>query len=137
MIHAVVSILLLTGGASAAGPTAAAPVRILPREDAERDGRRTLGQFPKNLGRSFVGVFAKDNLFPALAGAAATGAAFGFDHGAQSAFGGRAPSLSAAASNNSIVLQNANRTCPCPRCRPSRSSGGTSRRSSSRPSPCC
>ena len=92
MLHAVVSVLLLSS------VPAAAPVRVLPREDVERDGRRTLGQFPKNLGRSFVGVFAKDNLFPLLIGTAATGAAFGFDHGAQSAFGGRAPSLSAAAS---------------------------------------
>jgi len=98
LIHAVVSILLLTGGASAAGPSVAAPVRILPREDAERDGHRTLGQFPKNLGRSFVGVFAKDNLFPVLVGTAATGAAFRLDHGAESALGGRAPNLSSAAS---------------------------------------
>ena len=103
MLHGVVSVLLLTADPSAAAPsvaapTAAAPVRVLPREDPERDGRRTLGQLPKNLGRSFVGVFAKDNLFPALVGTAATGAAFVFDHGAQSALGGRAPSLSAAAS---------------------------------------
>ena len=99
MLHAIVSVLLLTGGGpSAAGPSVSAPVRILPREDAERDGRRTLGQFPKNLGRSFVGVFAKDNLFPVLVGTAATGAAFRFDHGAESALGGRAPGLSSAAS---------------------------------------
>src|SRR4029079_6914963 len=93
-----VPLLPLPGGASAAGPSVAAPVRILPREDAERDGRRTLGQFPKNLGRSFVGVFAKDNLFPVLVGTAATGAGFGFDRGAQSTLGGRAPSFSSASS---------------------------------------
>jgi membrane-associated phospholipid phosphatase len=102
LLHAVVSVLLLTGGPSAAGPSAvpaaAAPVSVFPREDAERDGRRTLGQLPRNLGRSFVGVFAKDNLFPVLVGTAATGGAFRLDHGAQSALGGRAPGLSAGAS---------------------------------------
>jgi hypothetical protein len=43
--------------------------RFLPKEDLERDGRRTLGAFPKNLGRSFVGVFSRDNLGPLLIGA--------------------------------------------------------------------
>jgi membrane-associated phospholipid phosphatase len=72
--------------------------RFLPREDLDRDGRRTLGQFPKNLGRSFVGVFAKDNLVPFLAGTAATGAAFLTDSSAQAALKGQAPGLSGTAS---------------------------------------
>ena len=72
--------------------------RFLPREDIDRDGRRTLGQFPKNLGRSFIGVFAKDNLVPLLAGSAATGAAFLGDTSTQAALKGQAPSLSNTAS---------------------------------------
>lgn len=42
---------------------------------ADGDGRRTIGRLPANLGRSFVGVFNKDNLVPFLVGGAATGAA--------------------------------------------------------------
>src|SRR4029453_1994861 len=45
--------------------------RFLPKGGFEEDGRRTLGAFPKNLGRSFVGVFSKDSLAPFLIGAAA------------------------------------------------------------------
>jgi membrane-associated phospholipid phosphatase len=63
----------------------AAPVLILdlpaPSDDASGtaaavsdrppgDGRRTLGAFPKNLGRGFVGVFSRDNLTPFLVGSA-------------------------------------------------------------------
>ena len=92
MLHAVVSVLLL------ASVPDAAPARVLPREDAERDGRRTLGQLPRNLGRSFVGVFSRDNLFPVLVGSAAAGAAFRFDLRAESGLGGRAPGLSSGAS---------------------------------------
>lgn len=92
MLHAVVSVLLLTGG------PAADPARFLPREDAERDGRRTLGQLPRNLGRSFVGVFSRDNLFPVLVGTAATGTAFRFDLRAESGLAGRARGLSSRAS---------------------------------------
>jgi membrane-associated phospholipid phosphatase len=43
------------------------------------DGRRTLGAFPKNLGRSFVGVFSRDSLAPFLVGSAAALAAHGLD----------------------------------------------------------
>ena len=35
------------------------------------DGRRTMGAFPKNLGRNFVGVFSGQNLLPFAVGAAA------------------------------------------------------------------
>jgi membrane-associated phospholipid phosphatase len=72
--------------------------RFLPSEDPERDGRRTLGQLPKNFGRSFIGVFSKDNLFPLLAGAAATGSAYMLDSQAESRLRGQAPGLSHAAS---------------------------------------
>ena len=43
------------------------------------DGRRTLGAFPKNLGRNFVGVFSGPNLLPFAVGAAATVSASAFD----------------------------------------------------------
>ena len=38
------------------------------------DGRRALGRFVPNLGRNFVGVFARESLRPLLVGAALTGA---------------------------------------------------------------
>lgn len=72
--------------------------RFLPQEDLERDGRRTLGAFPKNLGRGIVGVFSRDSLGPLLVGGLATGAAFGLDGQSQSALRGQAGDLSAAAS---------------------------------------
>jgi membrane-associated phospholipid phosphatase len=72
--------------------------RFLPREDLERDGRRTLGQFPKNLGRSFVGVFAKDNLAPLLVGSAFAGSAYFVDSHTRDALRGQAPGVSGAAS---------------------------------------
>jgi membrane-associated phospholipid phosphatase len=99
-----VSALLLTcvpaGPASSADavPAVTGHTRALSYQDAERDGRRTLGQLPKNLGRSFVGVFSRDNLFPVLLGTAAAGAAFRFDSPAQSGLAGRAPGLSSGAS---------------------------------------
>ncbi len=60
---------------------------------ATGDGRRTLARLPQNLGRGIVGVFSFDSLLPVLVGAAATGAARGFDDhvafpdGANSDFG--------------------------------------------------
>ena len=62
--------------------------RFLPKDTTE-DGRRTLAAFPKNLGRSFVGVFSKDNLMPLVVGAAATGIGSRFDQTA-TALAGRA-----------------------------------------------
>ena len=73
--------------------------RFLPKEDLERDGRRTLGSFPKNLGRSFIGVFSKESLNPFLVGAGFAGSAFLVDSHAQSALQGRAPEISHAASS--------------------------------------
>jgi membrane-associated phospholipid phosphatase len=43
------------------------------------DGRRTMGAFPKNLGRNFVGVFSGQNLLPFAVGIAATTTASAFD----------------------------------------------------------
>jgi membrane-associated phospholipid phosphatase len=63
--------------------------RFLP-DAADRDGRRTLSAFPRNLGRSFVGVFAKDNLAPFMLGAAASAASFNADVRAQRFLSGRA-----------------------------------------------
>jgi membrane-associated phospholipid phosphatase len=45
----------------------------------EGDGRRTMGAFPKNLGRNFVGVFSGQNLLPFAVGAAATTFSTAFD----------------------------------------------------------
>jgi membrane-associated phospholipid phosphatase len=52
------------------------------------DGRRTLGAFPKNLGRTVVGVFSRQSLAPFLIGAAATASAAHFDTPAASAIMG-------------------------------------------------
>src|SRR5262245_10534784 len=57
--------------------------RFLPKEGFEEDGRRTLGAFPKNLGRSFVGVFSKQSLAPFLIGAAVTTTSSFMDGSAQ------------------------------------------------------
>src|SRR5262245_33892854 len=57
--------------------------RFLPKSGFEEDGRRTLGAFPKNLGRSFVGVFSKESLAPFLIGAGATATASFMDGSAQ------------------------------------------------------
>ncbi len=87
--------LMAPQGAKAQDATPPAPddlSRFLPKDTSE-DGRRTLGAFPRNLGRSFVGVFSKENLTPFVLGAAATGVGWRFDHTAQSAFAGRAEEL--------------------------------------------
>ncbi|HET7292118.1 MAG TPA: phosphatase PAP2 family protein [Vicinamibacteria bacterium] len=57
------------------------------------DGRRTLSQFAPNLGRNVVGVFARENLRPLLAGAAFTGIATRLDGGTARALRGRAEDL--------------------------------------------
>jgi membrane-associated phospholipid phosphatase len=56
------------------------------------DGRRTLGAFPKNLGRTVVGVFSRQSLAPFLVGAAATATAARFDSPTASAITGSCPS---------------------------------------------
>jgi membrane-associated phospholipid phosphatase len=63
--------------------------RFLPKDSSE-DGRRTLAAFPRNLGKSFVGVFTKDNLTPFVLGAAASGVGRRVDQTAQTAFEGSA-----------------------------------------------
>jgi membrane-associated phospholipid phosphatase len=59
---------VIIGGA----PKAPDLSRFLPKGGFEEDGRRTLSALPKNLGRSFVGVFSKESLVPLLIGAGAT-----------------------------------------------------------------
>lgn len=55
------------------------------------DGRRTMGAFPKNLGRSFVGVFSGQNLVPFAVGVAATTTASAFDRSTQNLLLGTCP----------------------------------------------
>lgn len=62
------------------------------------DGKRTLGAFPKNLGRSFIGVFSKNNVAPLLIGVTAAGASSAFDRQASAELMGQARGLSTAAS---------------------------------------
>jgi membrane-associated phospholipid phosphatase len=92
--------LVLVGALAAAAPAAAGqpltparehvgpPAPATPSEPrgtagankAERDdGRRTLGRFPANFGRSAVGVFHRDNLVPFAIGATATAIGSSFD----------------------------------------------------------
>jgi len=66
--------------------------------DFEGDGRRTLGQLPRNLGRSFVGIFSKDNALPLLVGATVAGSSHAYDGRARLGMGGFAPGISRAAS---------------------------------------
>jgi membrane-associated phospholipid phosphatase len=54
------------------------------------DGVRTMGAFPRNLGRGFVSVFGKDSLKPFLIGAAAAGISSSYDMGMKASFGGQA-----------------------------------------------
>jgi membrane-associated phospholipid phosphatase len=62
------------------GPPAPKAFDTRPLFDTPRgDGRRTMGAFPKNLGRNFVGVFSGPNLLPFAVGAAATATASAFD----------------------------------------------------------
>jgi len=58
--------------------------RFLPKDGYEEDGRRTLSALPKNLGRSFIGVFSKDNLGPLLIGGGAAVSSSFFDKSAVS-----------------------------------------------------
>ncbi len=63
------------------GPPAPKAFDSRPIFDTPRgDGRRTMGAFPKNLGRNFVGVFSGQNLLPFAVGAAAVTTASAFDY---------------------------------------------------------
>ena len=62
-----------------------------------------MAAFPKNLGRSFAGVFSKDNLTPFVLGAAASGVGWRFDHTARTAFEGSADQLGATAATLGII----------------------------------
>ena len=90
----VVSAVFLTGSARPCGaqgidpPEGPSPAKTFEAKplswDGPRDdGRRTMGAFPKNLGRNFVGVFSGQNLLPFAVGAAATAAASAFDGSSQ------------------------------------------------------
>jgi hypothetical protein len=68
-------------------PTGGDLSRFLPKDTFQDEGRRTMGAFGKNLGRNFVGVFAKDNLAPLLIGASVTGASSFLDQGVQTKYG--------------------------------------------------
>ena len=62
------------------GPPAPKAFDSRPLLDTPRgDGRRTMGAFPKNLGRNFVGVFSGQNLMPFAVGAAVVTTASAFD----------------------------------------------------------
>ncbi|HVR72291.1 MAG TPA: phosphatase PAP2 family protein [Vicinamibacteria bacterium] len=107
MTPVLVSLLLLAGPSttpadaqppSEAPPAVADLARFLPPEDLEHDGRRTLGQLPNNLGRSFTAVFARDSLAPLLVGTLAAGTARFADTGTRSHLLGYAPGVSRAAS---------------------------------------
>jgi membrane-associated phospholipid phosphatase len=96
-VLAVAGILAVPAGAQAEDaapftPTTGDLSRFLPKDHAE-DGRRTMGALPKNIGRSFIGVFSKENLAPLLVGAAATGAGSFADTKARNLFAGRAEML--------------------------------------------
>jgi len=52
---------------------AGAPASSEARAGGRDDGRRTLGRFFPNLGRSAIGVFHRDNLGPLVVGTVATG----------------------------------------------------------------
>lgn len=55
----------------------------------EGDGVRTMGAFPRNLGRGFVSVFNKDSIRPFVIGAAAAGISSSFDTRMQTGFAGQ------------------------------------------------
>jgi membrane-associated phospholipid phosphatase len=79
--------------AQSTGPTLNPPRggdlgRFLPADTFDDDGRRTMGAFGKNLGRNFVGVFAKDNLAPLLIGGSLSGAGSFLDQRVINQFGG-------------------------------------------------
>lgn len=64
------------------------PTALTLDDQPSRDGRRTMGAFPRNLGRNFVGVFSGQNLAPFAVGLAATATARAFDDHAQRAMRG-------------------------------------------------
>jgi len=77
-----------------AGPSLAKPfeTKSLSLDGPPDDGRRTLGAFPKNLGRNFVGVFSGINLVSFAIGAAATVTASAFDERTRDLLQGTCPS---------------------------------------------
>jgi membrane-associated phospholipid phosphatase len=68
-------------------PTGGDLSRFLPNDAFRDDGQRTMSAFGKNLGRNFVGVFAKGNLVPFAIGASLTGGSSFLDKGVQAQYG--------------------------------------------------
>jgi membrane-associated phospholipid phosphatase len=64
-----------------AGPSVPAltDAKPLSLDGFEGDGRRTMADFPKNLGRNLIGVFSRQNLIPFAMGVALTGTSSQFD----------------------------------------------------------
>jgi membrane-associated phospholipid phosphatase len=86
----VATLLMLAGAARPSGaqaldalegpvPAKAIEGRPLAWDGPRDDGQRTLGGFPRNLGRNFVGVVSGQNLVPFAVGVAATATASAFD----------------------------------------------------------
>ena len=107
MSPVLVSLVLLAGAPitttdarppSETPPAVADLTRFLPQEDLERDGRRTLGQLPRNLGRSVTAVFSRESVAPFLVGTVTASVAGFADMGTRSRLLGHAPGLSNAAS---------------------------------------
>ena len=97
-VLAVAGIMLVPAAAraddAALPPAPSDLARFLPKDHPE-DARRTIGGLPKNIGRSFVGVFSKNNLAPFLIGVAATGTGSILDTQAKSLLAGKADDLGA------------------------------------------
>ena len=72
-------------------PASASSTMSLSLDGPDGDGRRTLGAFPKNLGRNFVGVFSGQNLLPFAVGVAATATGSRFDGRTRSLLDGSCP----------------------------------------------
>jgi membrane-associated phospholipid phosphatase len=62
------------------------PLRL---DGFEGDDLRTMGAFPRNLGRGFVSVFSRDSLRPFLVGAVAAGLSSTYDTRMQTRFAGQ------------------------------------------------
>jgi membrane-associated phospholipid phosphatase len=75
------AILLALALAATAGAQGQ-PSRDQPPPD---DGRRTIREFPVNLGRAAVGVFSRENLVPAFVGLSATAGALTVDNAVRDA----------------------------------------------------
>jgi membrane-associated phospholipid phosphatase len=90
LVRSALSVVFVAGVAAPAAAqtsTEAPPppdlTRFLPADGSAEDGRRTLGALPANLGRSFVGLVARENVAPLALGAGLAAGSTFFDSGAQ------------------------------------------------------